>query len=275
MLPSALETVIRPLIEGFSGRIGFAVHRPGEALCFGENETEIFATASTIKLAILITTARAVELGRASWNDALTMTVQDQVGGSGVLKDLSPGLTLPLRDVATLMITLSDNTATNMLIDYVGLAVIGNDLHALGYRSSALHRKIRFDAEATGPFAVSTAADLSRMISDLKAGRLLGAEGSAICLDILRRQQYRDLIARDLPFSPYGEGNQQLRIANKTGFSEGLRADVALIELPGLCYSLAVLTTGSQDLRFHPDNEAALVIGRLARIIFDFMTSSS
>ena len=155
--------------EGFSGRIGVGARN----LATGEevlvDHEHVFPTASTIKLAVLVELYRQVEQGRCSLDDRLELRAEEIVPGAGVLRDLQPGLLPTVRDLAVLMIIVSDNTATNVLIDHLGgvepvNAAVGD---LLGPSSLVLHRKVDFDpvGSAKSPLGESAPWDLMRLVA--------------------------------------------------------------------------------------------------------------
>ena len=265
---------LQALADGFEGRL--AVY--AKDLTSGRR-LELAAdtpmpTASCIKLFILLALMRQVEAGAIDLAAPLTMRAKDQVGGSDVMKTLSPGLTLPVRDVASLMITLSDNTATNMIIDLMGLDGVNREIAALGF--SATHLVNRIDFAAIGGditrLAVSTAREFGTALEGLAQGTLLGARSCDIALGILRRQHYRDLIPRYLDHNPYAAdlgGVPTMQIANKTGFFPGFRGDVALVEMAERRVVLVVLAADGADPGFQTENAIAQLVGRISRRAWD------
>ncbi len=127
-LPAPLAARVRHLQRGFSGTLGLWVRDLGRDECYGLNAERHFRPASTIKLFVLRELFRQVEIGRVRLAETVRLTARTKVPGSGVIKDLSPGLRLTLQDAATLMITVSDNTATNLLIGRLGTGAINRGL---------------------------------------------------------------------------------------------------------------------------------------------------
>jgi beta-lactamase class A len=198
------------------------------------------------------------------------------VGGSGVLKDLQPGLQLSLHDLATLTITVSDNTAANLLIEQVGgLARINARLETWGMSQTCLGRPFIFDSEADN---TGTPADFLHLLLLLARQQLVNATASQQLLDLMRRQQFRDYIPRYLPYHPFASEYdlpQTLTVANKVGMLRGTINDAALITTPLFSYALVIFTRDGQDTRPDPDNEAALLIARLSKLIYDYFLIAS
>jgi beta-lactamase class A len=232
-------------------------------------------TASTVKVPILVALMRQVEQGKVGLDDRMRVTPEVHVLGSGVLRDLSLGVELSVRDVATLMIVLSDNIATNMLIDLVGIAHVNQTLRDFGFTRTELRDRIDFDrmGDDGKNFAVTTPAELAGMMEALATGRILSDASRAEIFAIMHKQHVRDRIPRYLPFYPYAkEGSKEdngLRIANKTGSLSGFRADMGLVEWPGTRYVIGVVVDGDPDRRFWPENNGDKLVGRLSRLVFD------
>lgn len=271
----AISEVIGQELSGFAG-VGFVYAKnlttSEEIDVRGREET---ATASTIKVPILIELFRQVEAGEHNLAERLIVTDEVRTRGSGVLRDLSPGIELSVRDVAVLMIVVSDNIATNMLIDLCGIDRINATMQACGFRSTRLVQRLDFPkigADARD-LAVTTPRDLAGIMAALALGSILSPASCAEILDIMRMQHQRDLIPRYLPFTPHaaeiGEPDNGLRIANKTGGWRGLRADMALVEWPQQRYVAAIVTEKDPDTRFWAENAADRLIGRVSRIIFE------
>jgi len=223
----------------------------------------------------LIELFRQVEAGEVRLEDHLPVTKAARIPGSGVLRELSSAVDLSVRDVATLMIVVSDNTATNLLIDLVGLDGVNRTLDELGFQRTRLRQRIDFrdpgrDARGLG---VTAPSDLAGIMEALATGAILGATSREAILGIMRRQHYLDLIPRYLPYNPYaeelGEPDNGLRIANKTGGWPGMRADMALVEWPGTRYVIGIVTEGDPDTRFWAENAGDRLIGRVSRRMFE------
>lgn len=239
------------------------------------NAEELTATASTIKVPILIELFRQVETGEVSLDQRLALTEDIRTEGSGILRELSPGVELSVLDHATLMIVVSDNTSTNLLIDLVGLTRINETLAAMGLPQTRLRE--RFDFPKVGQDArnlsVTTPAELAAIMEALAEGTFLSDTSRQTILEILRRQHSQGLVPRYLPHYPHpeelGHPDNGLRIANKTGGWMGMRADMALVEWPGARYVVGIVTEGDPDTRFWPENEGDRLIGRVSRLIFE------
>ena len=267
-------TIEQELAE-FAGSGGVAAKNLNTGEEIRINADAVTATASTIKVPILIELFRQVEEGAVDLAGRLTVTTETRALGSGILRDLSLGIELSVRDLAVLMIVVSDNTATNMLIDLVGLDHVNATMSSEGFGHTRLIRRLDFPAigQDARNLAVTTPGELASIMEALATGAIVSDASRRQILDIMRMQHYRDLVPRYLPFNPYaeelGEPDNGLRIANKTGGWRGMRADMALVEWPDTRYVMGIVTEGDPDTRFWAENRGDRLIGRISRAIFE------
>jgi beta-lactamase class A len=230
---------------------------------YGLRAEEPFPPASTIKLFILRELFRQVEIGRVSLAEDIVLHRADIVPGTGVLKDLDPGFRLRLADAAMLMVTVSDNVATNLLIDRLGTRAINRATREAGYTNTRLSGKLyrRHRLRST-----TTASDLGRLMLEIARLRAISRAASLTMLDMLHREQFDHIVGRLLPSRPVehpGHGTGW-KIASKMGSLAGVRNDVAYVEGPGARYVVVLMSRGCDDLRFCVDNEASLCLARIA-----------
>jgi beta-lactamase class A len=260
------------IVERFTGELHVAaleLRNGGQLLV---NADDVVPTASAIKIPILIEVYRQVREGLLSLDERLELGSHERVGGSGILKELSAGVQLTIADLTTLMIVLSDNMATNVLIDRIGgVDPVNAAMRSLGLDSIVLHNRIDFDAigDDTRRFGEASPFDLARLVEGLIRRRVIDAEISEAVLAVMRRQQYLDQVPRYLDLNPYASelGVQRpLEVASKTGFSPGTRVDVGALFLPDdVTIAYCVASSGSDDSSFAPENEAAVVNGLVGR----------
>jgi beta-lactamase class A len=273
---------VESVAAAFSGTLGVWAKSldTGEILDYRAQES--FPPASTIKVPILYEVFRQAGEGRFSLTDSLTLQADDVVGGSGILQSLTPGLTLSVRDVATLMIIISDNTATNMLIDLVGMDAVNGSCERLGLTSTRLENKMQRPKEGErpkegGPLNRSTPADLGHLVTLIAERRVLTPDACDAMLGIMSRQHFTDNITRALPeFDAYLEAGKEptVRVASKSGSIRGTRNDVGLVEAHGRRYVIAMMSRGCTDLRFYHDNEASVLLPKVSAAVYLYFTSS-
>ncbi len=234
-----------------------------------------FPTASTIKTAILYEVFRQAEEGTIRLDDRVELKTSDLVEGSGVLRDIAPGLQPTVHDLAMLMIIVSDNTATNMLIDLVGgTEPVNASMRAIGLEQTTLYRKINFSVKVSDPqwLAVSTPFDLMRLAAMIGRGEAVSKEASAGMLAIMKRQHYTNQFPRFLGANAYGPElgeEQHFWTANKTGGVTGVRADMGVVAFADQMIAYGVMTDGSADGGFTAENEGEIANGRVGRVLME------
>lgn len=233
---------------------------------------EPFPAASTIKVFILQALLERVAAGGAVLQEELVLGSSDQALGSGVLKGLAAGRAYTLRDLATLMIVVSDNTATNMVIQRLGVPDINAVARANGWTATRLAGLVaRPDLGAVGDDAVATtsARDLADYFARLWAGSLLPRALTELAQGIYRRQLYTEQLGRYLPYDPdTAEGGVGPVIASKSGWIRGVRNEAGVVEAGERRYALAIMTKDCPDRRFHLDNRGSLVVSKVSRLLY-------
>ncbi len=266
---SEFQTKLELILNSFSGVIGFYAKRLDDGLTLEHNKNEVFPAASVVKVPILLEALRQVQVGMLNLETRIPMPALEQVGGSGVLMAFQPGLEPTLQDYLTLMIVISDNTATNMSLDAVGgRDAVNSSLANWGCSSTTVVGKLmltdeRKNAEQlAGKKAEVTPFESVMLLEKLYNGELLNVELTKLALEILEKQQYTEILARYLP-----DGT---RTATKSGQIIGVRNDVGIV-LTERPYVLALCSKNCTDERYHVDNEAVLALGKISRLVFDKM----
>ena len=167
-----LQTTIERVASGLRGRLGCVICDGAGERWAAWNAGHRFAPASVIKVAVLLALAADVDAGRCRWDQAMPIALENTAGGSGVIQHLTP-LPYTLRDLATLMIIVSDNRATNTIIDLVGMDRINAYLLRAGWQDTVLARRMMdLEARARGRDNVSTPHDTADQFRRLLAGEL-------------------------------------------------------------------------------------------------------
>jgi beta-lactamase class A len=243
------QAAVAAVAAAASGQVGLLARHldSGEELSWKPDAE--FGTASAIKLPIYAEVMRQRKLGRIDLGTEVVTRPADLAGGSGVLGVLRPGLRCTIADLCTLMIVVSDNTATNMLIDLLGgVAAVNEGVASLGYPGLVLDHKVSLrppplivrpqPAAVPGPgrpLGTATPAEFCRLLTDLQAGRVVDAASSAEMVSTLRHQQSRSLIPRyylEVADPPYQADEDGPAVASKTGGIGGCRVEVGLLYLP-------------------------------------------
>ena len=231
-----LEDQLQTLIAGFPGVAGVAVKELIDGLTLAINADEIFPTASTIKIHVLIQLLARAEAGEVDLQQRIAIQPESHVLGSGVLAYLSGPVELTLRDIAILMIIASDNTATNLCIDAAGLEATNALIQRLGLSQTHLRRKMMDHIAAVREQEnVATPQELVT-IFDLLHRDQPSPWVAQQALDILKKPKH-GFIDRALP--------DTVTVANKPGWVEGAMCDAALVYLPRRPYAVALMTKHS------------------------------
>jgi len=143
-----MDRGVRTAIAEFQGTVRLYARNLDTGETYGIGENEKVRTASTIKLPIMVAAFRAVADGRANWDETITLREQDKVTGSGVLREFSNGLKLPMRDVVRMMIVVSDNTAANMVIERITADAVNAEMDRYGLAATRCMRKVLGDGKA-------------------------------------------------------------------------------------------------------------------------------
>ncbi|MCY0878523.1 MAG: class A beta-lactamase-related serine hydrolase [Firmicutes bacterium] len=271
----AIEEELKAIAEDFSGEYAlYAEHlRTGEVIQFGDVERPR-ETASVLKLPVLVAALWQCQQGERTLSDILVYEPSDYVEGSGVLQHLTLGTALPLKDVLTLMIIISDNVATNMVLRTIDRDRVNACMRGLGLRVTQVVRNISFQNEKQGqPLGLSTPKELTQLLKALYRGEILTGAYREVALDILSRQQYQTLLTRYLPYELVSTEEEEpplVRVLSKSGSLRGIRNDAGLVLTPWGDYAIAVMSERSQDQRFHPDTEAHVVLPRASRAVFQY-----
>jgi beta-lactamase class A len=267
-----LEQQLKTRIAGFAGTVTLYAKNLDTGATIGIHETDPVRTASTIKLPIMTAVFDAVEHHKAEWTEPLTITHKEKVSGSGVLaSEFSDGVQLPLRDVLHLMIVLSDNTATNMILERFTAGAVNAYLDRIGIKTTRSLRKILRDDVAAGTseagklpenkkygLGVSSPRDMVTILEKLERGELVSPEASKEMIAVLKRCQDNGGIRRRI-------GN--LPVANKTGALDALRSDVGIVYSPGGRIAMAITVDGMPAANWTPDNPGLLMIADLAKLL--------
>ena len=269
-----------------------AAEHHGDVALFAENltthETVTISpdtpvqTASVIKLAILYEALEQVRSGKAHFDDKITLTKTDQVPGSGVLLFFDTPLPLTLKDALTMMVVMSDNTASNLAMDHLGIENVDARIAKLGLKDTYLYKKIFTPAPAGVVMPVdqkkfglgkTTAREMAALMTKIvrcelaEPGSPAKADDAALCsvaLKMLHVQFYRNAIPRYLDAMPGATGDS---IANKTGSLDAVRNDVAAVSTKNGMVIISAFTFSNKDHSWGTEQEGELTIAKLARSI--------
>lgn len=264
-----LEERIEAELKSYDGTMGLYIDDlKGNVITRFPDEK--FETASTIKVYILAALFDAIEQGKASLKDMLTCEERFWIDGSGILGSLEVGTTLSVKNVATLMIIVSDNIATNMLIDYLGIDNINACIQKLGCNDTVLHNVLDF--AKYHQLGTTTPRDYASMFIRIQNRTLVSPEASEQMWQILSQQHYNSMIVKSLPqfyVDPDNYDEQLFWFASKSGSMNACRNDGGIITTPYGSYVIVMLNKDFSDKQYYPEHPATVFGSRVSRLIFD------
>lgn len=264
---AGLRRSIEQITRGYEGVVGVSVRNlaTGESLSIRGGET--FPTASLIKVAVLVALLDEVEKGRIALDDPLTMIARDQVGGSGVLQHLHGGLQLTVEDAARLMIVISDNTATNLLLDKVPMRTVWATMDSLELPHTRIHSKtflrstsVAMDSSVKYGLGVTTPDETVRLFALLHEGRAVSPRMDSLALAILRANEDGNKLVRWLP--------DGATAAHKSGDVDQSRNNCGILYGPDAPVAVCVMTRENRDTSYATDNPANLLIARIGAEVY-------
>ena len=261
---ASLHRTLDSLAAAHHGIVGYAVHNLDTGERFALRGDETFPTASLIKVAVLVTLYDLVEKGELGLEDRIIVLKVDKVPGSGQLQFFHDGVEVTVRDAAWFMITISDNTATNLLLDKIGIRRVWTKMESLGLPHTKIHSKtfmrhtsVAMDSSVKYGLGVTTPVEMARLFQLLAEGKAVSARADSAMLDILARNEDNDLMQR------FVEGVSAPR---KTGATDQVRTECALFRLQSRVIACA-MTKENQDQRWVLDNEAQLTLAKMGAAI--------
>ncbi len=257
-LHSKLEAELNRVAEHLDGVLGYAIKDLATGEVFERNANLVFPTASSIKLAVLLELERQAQEGTVSLDEKHTVRRGETVAGDPILYMLGDGtVTMTLKDLATFMVVLSDNSATNILIDRVGMDSINEEIGRLGLTHTRLRRRmIDIEAARRGNENVSTPRELATLLEKVRAGQVLDAAHNKEYFDLLRLPK-DSLFYKALPSG--------VPIADKPGALQAVRCDAGIIEVQGRPFVMTVMTTYLAS-----DEEGERAVKEIARRTYDY-----
>ena len=271
--PPPFDALIRAEIVPFKGKVYLFAKNLDTGVTYSFNGDERVRTASTIKIAVMIEAFTRVAEGRAKWTDELVLTKAARYGGSGVLPELADGLRLTLRDCVNLMMTVSDNTATNMVLDYLTTDAVNLRMSTLGFKNTRIMRRIggggeskegkdpdnkRFGLGATTPH------EMVQILEKLEAGEIVNKSAAKEMIDLMKREQARYAIGRT---------NWDVPMASKYGALDALRSCVAILYSKRGRIAIAITVDDMPNVIWSVDNPGYLLMSRLSLILLEGLKS--
>src|SRR5918997_159599 len=226
---TTLDDQVKPIVAPFKGKVSLFAKNLDTGETYGLNADERVRTASTIKIAVMIEAFARVAEGKAKWTDEVVLTKDKKVSGSGILGELSDGLKLTLRDAVNLMMILSDNTATNLVLDVLTTDAVNARMESLGFKNIKIMRKVGSGGESTAGkdpelkkfgLGMATPREMVLVMEKLDRGKMITPAVSKEMIDLMKREQGRNAIGRSLWNVP---------MASKYGALDRLRSAVGIL----------------------------------------------
>jgi beta-lactamase class A len=231
-----LESTINDVDHSLDGVLGVAILDLTSGQKFLLHADDVFPQASSIKIAVLAELYRQAQQGKLKLTDVYTVKASDLVADSRIMNGLTPGVTqVTLRDLATMVVAVSDNSAANVLINRVGMENVNSLLDSLGLAHTRLRRKMMdLKAASEGRENISTPGEMMMLLESLYRGKVLNKPLTDDFFKLLSTKK-NSWIPRELP--------EDLKVADKDGELEGVRNDSGIVFLENRPYILCVMTT--------------------------------
>ncbi len=265
----SLAVKLQPLIERHEGDVAVAIRHLDSGVQFEHQPAKVMPTASLIKLPVMIEAYRQAAAGRIDLDSMVTLNDADKVPGSGILtKHFSAGTQIRLRDAIRLMIAYSDNTATNLVVDAIGLKATADVMQEMGFPETKLHSKVYRGSTTAFPersklygLGSTTAHDMIALLQMLHEGKLVSAEACEEMKAHLLECDDQKKLRRLLP--------DGVKFAHKTGAVSATRCDAGIIYSRGGPIAVCVLTTDNADKSWGNRNAGELLCSNIGRIVYE------
>ena len=266
---TTLDDQVKPLVASFKGKVSLFAKNLDTGETYGLNPDERVRTASTIKIAVMIEAFARVAEGKAKWTDEVVLTKEKKVSGSGILFELSDGLKLTLRDAVTLMMLVSDNTATNLVLDVLTTDAVNARMESLGFKQIKIMRKVGSGGESAAGkdpenkkygLGMATPREMVLVLEKLERGEIVSPAVSKEMIELMKREQDRNAIGRSLWNVP---------MASKYGALDRLRSAVGILYTKHGKIAMAISCDDMPETMWSVDNPAYLLMSRLSEVLVE------
>lgn len=261
---AALRRTLDAIADAHRGVVGYSITNLETGEHLERRGDETFSTASLIKVPVLVTLFDLAEKKQLSLDDPVVLTDIDKVGGAGELQFMRTPLTLRLWDVAWLMSTLSDNTATNLILDRIKIRRVWQKMEALGLPHTKVHSgsmtriaSVAPDSSAKYGLGVTTPNEMAQLFALMAQGKAVSPAADSTMLRILRNNRDDSKLARF---------TYDVRLSHKTGDVDQSRTDCGVFYLPARVVA-CVLTKENVDRRYWGESEGNAVIARIGEAV--------
>src|ERR1051325_7729584 len=266
---TTLDDQVKPLVASFKGKVSLFAKNLDTGETYGLNPDERVRTASTIKIAVMIEAFARVAEGKAKWTDEVVLTKEKKVSGSGILFELSDGLKLTLRDAVTLMMLVSDNTATNLVLDVLTTDAVNARMVSLGFKQIKIMRKVGSGGESAAGkdpenkkygLGMATPREMVLVLEKLERGEIVSPAVSKEMIDLMKREQGRNAIGRSL---------WDVEMASKFGALDRLRSAAGILYTKHGKIAMAISCDDMPETMWSVDNPAYLLMSRLSEVLVE------
>jgi beta-lactamase class A len=274
----SLESVLAPLAKTHQGKVAIAVKNLNTGETYYLNADEPMPTASLIKFPVMVEAYYQFSEGKAKPTDVCVYERDPKVTGSGILVEhFTPGMTFCLRDAIHMMIVWSDNMATNIVLDHIGIGSTAKRMESLGLPNTKIHSKVfrrdtSIDVERSKKFGLgsTTAGEMVKLLEMLHDNKLVSPEACAEMRKHMEKCEDKDKFVRFLP--------PGTNVEHKSGSVEASRTSAGIIYVPTagsdpkktLPIALCVMTDENKDHSWRPDNAGNLLCAKVAKAVFDY-----
>jgi beta-lactamase class A len=266
-----LQTRLASLARAHKGKVAIAVKNldSGEAVFLDADE--VMPTASLIKFPVMLEAYMQVLEGKIKLEDPVSLRDTDKVPGSGILTyHFSEGARFPLRDAVRLMIVYSDNTATNLVLDKIGIASTGQRMKSWGFTHTKIHAKVfrasttSIDKDGTNKYGLgcTTAREMVGLLEKLYRQDMATPQACKEMIGHMKKCDDGTKLKRFLP--------EKIEVAHKTGSVDEVKTDAGILYLPGGPVAVCVLAAHNADKTYKPDNAANILIGKVGKEVYDY-----
>src|SRR5678816_4592704 len=253
-----LDDQVKALVSSFKGKVSLFAKNLDTGQTYGLNPDERVRTASTIKIAVMIEAFARVAEGKAKWTDEVVLTKEKKVSGSGILGELSDGLRLTLRDAVNLMMMLSDNTATNLVLDVLTTDAVNARMEPLRFKQIQINRKVMSGGDSQAGkdpenkkygLGFATPHEMVLVMEKLERGEIISPAISKEMIELMKREQARYAIGRSLPDVP---------MASKYGALDRLRSAIGILYTKNGRIAMAISCDEMPEVMWSVDNPCLL-----------------
>ena len=270
-----VDVRIKSELANFKGKVSIFAKNLETGEIYALAADDRVRTASTIKIAVMVEAFARVAEGKVKWTDQVVLEKQKKVSGSGVLQELSDGLQLNLRDAVNLMMLVSDNTATNLVLDVLTTDAVNARMEALGFNNIKILRKVfgggdsaagKVEENKKYGLGFATPREMVLLMEKLERGQVVNPEASKAMIDLMKREQVRYAIGRSL---------WQVQMASKYGALDRLRSCIAILYTKNGRIGIAITVDEMPEVMWSVDNPAYVLMSRLSEILAEEMSSQA